>query len=95
MTPLLMRSHEYSYQIQNEAKVVSNVNKMAEAGTTKNTASSTRDLTIVPNITFGFVESFINDHSKSLGNQQLSKGYKYFSEKYITDITGKNRIVSF
>ncbi|KAJ8307432.1 hypothetical protein KUTeg_015516, partial [Tegillarca granosa] len=75
-----MRSHEYSYHIRNEAKVVSKINKMAAI-------VDTRDLSLVPSITFGFVESFIKGNSKSLGTKELHKGYKYFSEKYVTGIT--------
>ncbi|KAJ8313195.1 hypothetical protein KUTeg_009251 [Tegillarca granosa] len=47
----------------------------------------TRDLSLVPSITFGFVESFIKGNSKSLGTKELHKGYKYFSKKYVTGIT--------
>ncbi|KAJ8300618.1 hypothetical protein KUTeg_022137 [Tegillarca granosa] len=75
-----MRSHEYSYHIRNEAKVVSKINKMAAI-------VDTSDLSLVPSITFGFVESFIKGNSKSLGTKELHKGYKYFSEKYVTGIT--------
>ena len=49
----------------------------------------THDLTIVPPITFGFVEDIIKGSSQSLGIKEVSKGYKYFSEKYVTNITGK------
>ncbi|CAG2195245.1 unnamed protein product [Mytilus edulis] len=48
----------------------------------------THDLTIVPPITFGFVEDIIKGSSQSLGIKEVSKGYKYFSEKYVTNITG-------
>ncbi|VDI80013.1 Hypothetical predicted protein [Mytilus galloprovincialis] len=47
----------------------------------------THDLTIVPPITFGFVEDIIKGSSQSLGIKEVSKGYKYFSEKYVTNIT--------
>ncbi|CAG2198744.1 unnamed protein product [Mytilus edulis] len=47
----------------------------------------THDLTIVPPITFGFVEDVIKGSSQSLGIKEVSKGYKYFSEKYVTNIT--------
>ncbi|XP_071139818.1 uncharacterized protein [Mytilus edulis] len=47
----------------------------------------THDLTIVPPITFGFVEYIIKGSSQSLGIKEVSKGYKYFSEKYVTNIT--------
>ena len=40
-------------------------------------ASASRDLRVVPEITFGFVENFITEGSKSLGEKEISKGYKY------------------
>lgn len=46
----------------------------------------TRDLTVVPPITFGFVEETINKSSASLGAKEVCRGYKYFSETYINDI---------
>lgn len=52
-------------------------------------ASAIKDLTIVPDLTFGSVESYVKSVSQSLGNKELSKGYKYFCEKYVTNITGK------
>ncbi|XP_063426804.1 uncharacterized protein LOC134710375 [Mytilus trossulus] len=48
---------------------------------------SSRDLTILPDLTFGFVESSVKSSSKSLGVKEMSKGYKYFAEKYVTNIT--------
>lgn len=51
-------------------------------------ANSTRDLTVVPPITFGFVEETIKKSSMSLGTKEVCKGYKYFSEKNIADIRG-------
>lgn len=53
------------------------------------TASANKDLTIVPNLTFGCVESYMKSVSQSLGDKELTKGYKYFCEKYVTNITGK------
>ncbi|CAC5426122.1 unnamed protein product [Mytilus coruscus] len=38
-------------------------------------------------ISFGFDESIIKRSSQSLGTKEVSKGYKYFSEKYVTNIT--------
>lgn len=52
-------------------------------------ASASRDLRVVPEITFGFVENFITEGSKSLGEKEISKGYKYFCERYVTNITSK------
>lgn len=54
---------------------------------------TTRDLSIVPAITFGFVEEIVKKCSKSDGTKELTKGYKYFSEKYVTDIKGKHTII--
>ncbi|XP_056016152.1 uncharacterized protein LOC125677134 [Ostrea edulis] len=53
---------------------------------TKSVGCATRDLSIVPLITFGFVEETIKTLNKSEGCKEVSKGYKYFSEKYISDI---------
>lgn len=50
-------------------------------------ASAIEDLTIVPDLTFGCVESYVKSVSQSLGDKELSKGYKYFCEKYVTNIT--------
>ena len=52
-------------------------------------ASASRDLRVLPEITFCFVENFITDGSKSLGEKEISKGDKYFSERYVTNITSK------
>lgn len=52
-------------------------------------ASANKDLKIVPNLTFGCVESYMKSVSQSLGDKELTKGYKYFCEKYVTNITGK------
>ena len=51
-TPFLMRSYKYSDQTQNEA--LKTKVKMEEKK-----ASASRDVSIVPDITFGFVEDFI------------------------------------
>ncbi|CAG2253836.1 unnamed protein product [Mytilus edulis] len=51
----------------------------------------THDLTIVPPITFGFVEDIIKGSSQSLGIKEVSKGYKYFSENS-TDYILKEKI---
>lgn len=52
-------------------------------------ASANKDLTIVPKLTFGCIESYMKSVSQSLGDKELTKGYKYFCEKYVTNITGK------
>uniref|UniRef100_A0A8W8NUK7 SWIM-type domain-containing protein n=1 Tax=Magallana gigas TaxID=29159 RepID=A0A8W8NUK7_MAGGI len=48
--------------------------------------STSRDLSVVPTITFGFVEDIVRKCSKSDGAKEITKGYKYFSEKYVTDV---------
>lgn len=52
-------------------------------------ASAIKDLTSVPDLTFGYVESYVKNVSQSLWDKELSKGYKYFCEKYVTNISGK------
>ena len=66
-----MRSYKYSDQTQNEA--LKTKVKMEEKK-----APASRDVSIVPDITFWFVEDFIRKGSQSLGDKELSKGYKYF-----------------
>ena len=46
-------------------------------------------------ITFGFVEKFITEGRKSLGEKEISKGYKYFCERYVTNIQVSNNSYSF
>ncbi|XP_056000210.1 uncharacterized protein LOC125676125 [Ostrea edulis] len=55
-------------------------------------ASATHDLSIVPDLTFGFVEKFVKRDSQSLGEKEISKGYKYFCERYVTNITTHNAV---
>ncbi|CAC5359642.1 unnamed protein product [Mytilus coruscus] len=51
-------------------------------------STSTKDLTCLPAINFSFVESVVKSGSKSQGDKEIFKGYKYFSEKYLFDISG-------
>jgi len=44
---------------------------------------------LLGNITHTFVEESIKKNALSTGNNESSKGYKYFSEKYIKDIKRK------
>ena len=68
--------------------------KKASVVTSEGNAS--RDLRLVPEgITFGFVEEAIKTSSANLGHKELCKGYKYFSEKYITDIRGRDFTLTF
>ncbi|CAC5395700.1 unnamed protein product [Mytilus coruscus] len=50
-------------------------------------STSTKDLTFLPAINFSFVESVVKSGSKSQGDKEISKGYKYFSEKYLFNIS--------
>ncbi|CAC5392186.1 unnamed protein product [Mytilus coruscus] len=50
-------------------------------------STSTKDLTFLPAINFSFVESVVKSGSKSRGDKEISKGYKYFSEKYLFNIS--------
>ncbi len=74
-------------QIQNEAKLASHypaTSSMA-SGVTKDSPYY-RDLACVPQISFGFVEEYVTEKSKSSGESHISKGYKYFSEAFIHSI---------
>ena len=51
---------------------------------------SNRDLDLIPDINFTFVEKYVTDNTKSSGERHKSKGHKYFSENYIHDLTGKS-----
>ena len=53
------------------------------------TAAFTKDLSLVPEITFAFVEDFIKSHSTSSGKEQMTKGFKYYSEQYVHTVSGK------
>ena len=66
-----------------------------KASVVTSVGNASRDLRLVPEgITFGFVEEAIKTSSASLGNKEICKGYKYFSEKYIIDIRGRDRLLS-
>nr|XP_022300975.1 uncharacterized protein LOC111109184 [Crassostrea virginica] len=47
----------------------------------------TKDLSLVPEITFAFVEEFIKSHSTSSGKEQMTKGFKYYSEQYVHSVS--------
>jgi hypothetical protein len=44
------------------------------------------NLSVVPLISFGFVETYARNTSKASGKAHLTKGYKYFSEGYIHSV---------
>ena len=50
---------------------------------------SSRDLSIVPEFSFSAVESFARSRNKSSGDKHISKGVRYYAEKYIESIKGK------
>ncbi|CAC5367259.1 unnamed protein product [Mytilus coruscus] len=50
-------------------------------------STSTMDLTCLQAINFSFVESVVKSGSKSQGDKEIAKGYKYFSEKYLFNIS--------
>ena len=50
-----------------------------------------RDLSCVPDLNFTFVEDYISGISKASGRAHISKGYKYFNEGYVHNITGKSQ----
>ena len=63
---------------------------MADSAAKLKTSDTTSaDLSRVPFFSFGFVEESIKKVAKSDGSKEITKGYKYFSEKYITDIKGR------
>lgn len=46
----------------------------------------TRDLSLVPDISFSFVEKFIQKSSSSSGREQMTKGFKYYSEEFVHSV---------
>ena len=48
-----------------------------------------RDLSLVPDISFGFVEAYIDKYTSGSGREQMTKGFKYYSESYIHSIAGE------
>ena len=49
----------------------------------------TQDISTVPSINFTFVDDFITHHSKSSGEKEVTKGFRYFAESYIHHVRGK------
>lgn len=47
-----------------------------------------RDLDIIPDLTFTFVENYVKSCKSSSGQKSVNKGFKYFSEGYIHDLKG-------
>lgn len=64
----------------------------ASASVCSNMASSysTRDLDLIPSLTFSFIEQYIKSKKQSSRDKSMNKGFQYFSEGYIHDLTGNN-----
>ena len=50
---------------------------------------SKRDLSLVPFMSFSFVESYIKSHKASLGGKPISRGFMYFLESFVHDLNGE------
>ena len=53
-----------------------------------------RDLDLIPQLTFSFMEHYIKSNKSSSGEKSIDKGFKYVSEGYIHDIKGNFLIFS-
>ena len=54
-----------------------------------------RDLSAVPdNLSFGLIEKYVQQKTSSSGKEYISKELKYYREKYIHAINGKNSVIS-
>ena len=53
------------------------------------------DLTVVPALTFEFVDDYAMAKSQASGQRHQTKGYKYFGEGYIHGVKGKSRGIPF
>ena len=49
---------------------------------------SKRDLSLVPFMSFSFVESYIKSHKASSGGKPISRGFMYFLESFVHDLNG-------
>jgi hypothetical protein len=47
-----------------------------------------RDLDIIPDLTFTYVENYVKSCKSLSGQKSVNKGFKYFSERYIHDLKG-------
>ena len=50
---------------------------------------SKRDLSLVPFMSFSFVESFIKSQKSSSGGKPISRGFMYFLESFVHDLKGE------
>ncbi len=50
--------------------------------------ATSRDLSIVPCFSFGFVESYLQESSDASGSKNIGKAFKYFDEVYVQNLTG-------
>ena len=53
------------------------------------------DLTVVPALTFEFVDDYAMTKSQASGQRHQTEGYKYFGERYIHGVKGKSRGIPF
>lgn len=49
---------------------------------------SNRDISLIPDISFSFVESYIRTCRDSSGDKSINKGFKYYSEGFVHDLKG-------
>lgn len=54
-----------------------------------------KNFMIVLNLMFGCVEIYMKNVSQSFGDKELFKGNKYFCEKYVINIMGKQGLYVF
>ena len=52
-----------------------------------------RDLSSLPDLSFSDVEWYAKSKNKSSWDRHISKGVKYYSEKYIEEIKGKFEVL--
>ena len=50
---------------------------------------SKRDLSLVPFMSFSFVESYIKSHKVSSGGKPITRGFMYFLESFVHDLQGE------
>ncbi|VDH96852.1 Hypothetical predicted protein [Mytilus galloprovincialis] len=49
-----------------------------------------KNLSHLPALSFAFVEEFIRKNSQSSEKEQITKGFKYYSEEYVHSVSGYN-----
>ena len=53
-----------------------------------------KDLRKVPFLTFSEVDAFVKACTECSGQRQITKGFKYYSEKYVHNILGEKHVTS-